>query len=377
MSDLRASRLADLWTRHLTGQELSEDESAQLTDAFASDDMFRRRVLHDRQLDGAMRTMADLRERQSEMLATMDQLVRAAALSDGFVERLRPRLRQQQASSWSRRTALGLAVAAALAALFVGLKGRPSRQTASRNKPASPTVMARSVSRPPVDQQVFPAPTGRRAVLLLGSEDSQSPPSRKQIAADGKLRARLEQLGFTVDVLTTEDPEPTLMKAAGNAQVVVLSPSILTMKLSDELISAPVPLVALESSAFERLGLTGTVWKRDLGNNQGRTRELAISNPSHPLAAGLSGEAVVLTRNQLLRWGIPGEEAIVVAHYANEPEGHAALFAYERGRQMPGGPAAARRVAIFLGNDRVINSLTPDGWRLFDAAVTWSAADRR
>jgi hypothetical protein len=42
---------------------------------------------------------------------------------------------------------------------------------------------------------------------------------------------------------------------------------------------------------------------------------------------------------------------------------------------MPGGRAAARRVALFLGNGRVIRSLTPDGWRLFDAAVAWSAAD--
>jgi hypothetical protein len=376
MSDLHASRLADLWTRHLTGQELSADESAQLTDALAGDDMFRRRVLHDRQLDGALRTLAELRERQSELLTTMDQLVRAAALSDGFVERLRPRLRQERGSSWSRRTALGLAVAAALAALFVGLKGWPTRQTASR-KVSTPAVMARSIDRPPVEERIVPAATGRRAVLLLGSEESQSPLSRRQIAADGKLRTRLEQLGFTVDVLTTEDPEPVLLKAAGAAQVVVLSPSILTMKLSDELITAPVPLVALESSAFERLGLTGTVWKRDLGNNQGRGRELVITDPHHPLAAGLSGEAMVLTRNQLLRWGIPGEEAIVVAHYAGEPDSHAALFAYERGRQMPGGPAAARRVAIFLGNDRVISSLSPDGWRLFDAAVTWSAADHR
>src|SRR4051794_39899290 len=168
MSDLHASRLADLWTRHLTGQELSADESAQLTDAFSGDDMFRRRVLHDRQLDGALRTLAELRERQPEMLATMDQLVRAAALSEGFVERLRPRLRQEQASSWSRRTALGLAVAAALAALFVGIKGRPARPTAGRKAPV-PTVMARAISRPPVEHHLIPAPTGRRAVLLLGS----------------------------------------------------------------------------------------------------------------------------------------------------------------------------------------------------------------
>jgi hypothetical protein len=41
---------------------------------------------------------------------------------------------------------------------------------------------------------------------------------------------------------------------------------------------------------------------------------------------------------------------------------------------MPGGPAAARRVALFLGNLRVVSALNAQGWRLFDAAVSWSAA---
>jgi hypothetical protein len=374
VSDLRASRLADLWTRHLNGEELGEEERNQLTDAVAGDDMFRRRVLHDRQLDGALRALAELRERQPEMLDTMDQLVRAAALSDGFVERLRPRLRRERGLPWSRRTALGLATAAALAALFVGIKGRSPRPTASR-KPA-PNAMARSFSQAPAELAVAGG-SDRHAVLLLGGPESEIPVSRRQATADGKLRTRLEELGFAVDVLTAEDPEPTLLRAFSAAKVVVLSPSIATAELSDELITMPVPVVALESSAFERLGLTGTVWKRDLGNNGGRLKDLVISDPRHPLAAGLSGDALVVTRPLLMRWGVPGEEAAVIAHYPGEPENRAAIFAYDRGRQMPGGPAAARRVAIFLGNDRVITSLTPEGWRLFDAAVTWSAADAR
>ena len=68
-------------------------------------------------------------------------------------------------------------------------------------------------------------------------------------------------------------------------------------------------------------------------------------------------------------------DAIIVAHYPGGSAHHSAVFAYERGSEMLGGRAPARRVALFLGNGRVIRSLTPDGWRLFDAAVAWSAAD--
>jgi hypothetical protein len=355
---------------------MTPDESEQLIEAFNGDEMFRRRVISDRRLDGALRVIADLRAHEHDMLATMDQLVRAAALSDGFVERLRPRLQREpsQRQLWLRRAALGgLAVAAAIAAVFVGFGHRPAHQLAAR--PAAP-VMARALSRPPTDHQGVAVRDVHRAILLLGA-DSDTPRTHRESTADEQLGARLEQLGFTVDVLTAEDPEPDLMKAVERAEVVVLSPSIATAELSDQLIAAPVPLVALETSAFSRLGLTGTAWKRDVGNIGGRTREVVISNPGHPLAAGLSGESTVLTRNQTLRWGRPGEEAIVVAHYAHEPAAQTAVFAYERGSHMPVGDAPARRVGLFLGNARVITTLNAEGWKLFDAAITWSAADRR
>jgi hypothetical protein len=138
-------------------------------------------------------------------------------------------------------------------------------------------------------------------------------------------------------------------------------------------------MVALESSAFTRLGLTGPVWKRDVGPTSQRLNEVLITEPKHPLAAGLTGQLAVLAKPQGLRWGLPGEDAIIIARFpgAPNPRPQGAVFAYERGSEMPGGRAAARRVALFLGNGRVVRSLTPDGWRLFDAAVNWSAADSR
>jgi hypothetical protein len=375
MSDLGATRLADLWTRHLAGEPLAEDEATQLHEAFASDELFRQRVMQDRRLDGALRATAELRQRQPELLETMHQLVRAALHSDGFVERLRLRLASEEPprKAWARRIALGGLAAAAVAAAVVALAPRPSRPVARRA--AAPTTMGRALVRHhPVEQRMIGRDDGRRAVLLLGDSDPNQARLSRQAVADEEIRTRMESLGFSVQVLTVEDQEVPLKEALERAQVVVLSPSIMMGDLPEELVDLPVAMVALESSAFTRLGLTGPAWKRDVGPVAQRSNEVLIVEPTHPLAAGLTGQPTVLEKKQGLRWGLPGDEAIIVARFpgpAKPPQ--SAIFAYERGSEMPGGRAAARRVALFLGNGRVIRSLTPDGWKLFDAAVTWSA----
>jgi hypothetical protein len=370
--DIRASRLADLWTRHLAGDEMSAEESTQLCEAFAADEMFRRRVLQDRCLDGALRATAELQVRESELLSSMDQLVHAAAQSEGFVERLQARLAVEPAmrrAASRRAILLGTAAAAAIAAAVIALPRRAPRTVASR---PAPLVAGKAISRRPADRMIIPSGS-KRAALLMGVEDSDAPV--RESSTDEPLRVRLEQLGFAVDVVALDTDDTTLPAAVRQAQVLVLSPSLAAAELTDDLVELPVPMVALETSAFSRLGLTGPTWQRDLGNNEQRYKEIEIVAPQHPLAGGLSGLPVVLDRRTLLRWGVPGDDAIIVAHYPNGPLQKSAIFGYERGSEMPGGRAAARRVALFLGNGRVIRSLTPDGWRLFDAAVAWSAAD--
>jgi hypothetical protein len=375
MSDLRATRLADLWTRHLAGDELSAEDGAQLTEAFQHDEVFRRRVLHDLRLEGALRSLAEVRKNQPRMLRTMDQLVRAAAQSEGFVMQLRARLAAEQAPRrvWARRALVGGGVAAAAAAVvaaFVGLRREAPRPHAARH---TPSVAARAMSRTPASRMIVPpGEAHKRAVLLLGSDDPSLLQPPRASLGDEPLRARLENLGFTVDVVTVDDPDSPVLESLRRAQVAVLSPSIATAELNEDIVSMPVPMVALESSAFSRLGLTGYAWQRDVGNRDGRTSDVVIAHPEHPLAAGLSGQRAVLDRRLTLRWGAPGEEAIIIARYPHARPGQGAIFAYERGSHMPGGTAAARRVALFLGNGRVIRSLSPDGWKLFDAAVTWS-----
>jgi hypothetical protein len=377
MSDLGTTRLADLWTRHLAGEPLASEEYDRLSEAFTGDEVFRRRVLHDRRLDSALKATAELDQREPELLATMNQLLKAAAHSEDFVDQLRLRLAAEPAARRvaSRRVLMAGVAAAAVVGAFFALPRRTSRPTASRTT-TLPAAAAR-MSTPAATDRVVVPPAAKTAVLLLGGDASPAVRAPRKGSGDGLLRDHLEELGYAVQLLDADNNDPTLLRNLEHAQVVVLSPSITAGELSDELANAAVPMVALETSAFLRLGMTGGTWMRDIGGNPSRATEIVVAAPDHPLAAGLRGALTVLQSRQIVRWGSPGDDATIVARYPGAPAGQSAIFAYDRGADMPGGRAAARRVGMFLGNNRVIGALTGEGWRLFDAAVTWCAADRR
>lgn len=61
---------------------------------------------------------------------------------------------------------------------------------------------------------------------------------------------------------------------------------------------------------------------------------------------------------------------MVIAHVVNASF-KPLIVAYEAGAMMPTVVAPDRRVA-FLVETKVLESLLPAGWRLFDASVTWA-----
>lgn len=409
MSEVNSSRLADLWTRHLSGEAMAADERATLAEAFASDEVFRRRVLHDHRLEGALRAEADIQRKQPQLLAAVHEALITAVRSDRLIARLRPHLesaaedarvarhkmaeRAERRRAWTKRGVVaGLVLAAGMAAALVGTRPGTWRSEPRLGVSENDSARARAVGLPQAGAPVpaspgaainAPAVTGaestrhvasssepRLAVFVTGADDPRD--LEDQNSSDDSLRARLEQLGFTVHFLLPDGP---ITDEIRRARVVVLSPSVATPALSAELIALPVPIVALESSAFIRLGLTGAGWERDLGNVPTQQSDLVITHPGEALAAGLSGQVAVLSRRHRMRWGIPGPQGISIASYPGAPGHRSMLFAYERGVTTPGGVAPARRVAMFLGNAQIVRRLTPIGWRLFDAAVTWCADD--
>jgi hypothetical protein len=108
---------------------------------------------------------------------------------------------------------------------------------------------------------------------------------------------------------------------------------------------------------------------------------LNISDPTHPLAAGLTGSQTVVTTATAFTWGKPDMNVVRVAALTSDATRYV-IFGYDSGATMAGleAPAPApprrleapaRRVALFL-TDATAFSLNASGGALFDAAVRWS-----
>lgn len=196
---------------------------------------------------------------------------------------------------------------------------------------------------------------------------------------DAAVKARLEALGFRVTAKTAQDVEST--DAAGKAVVAIssttLARDVLTVsgELTVKFRETAVPVVTWEPRLFYDLGMiAGAVHQKDWAATRGQER-IAIANPAHPLAAGLSGSVRAVSSPAQFSWGRARADALTVATLEGDPS-RAAIFAYERGAVMPGLVAPARRAGLFLF-DTTSLSLTPEGWALFDAALLWCADPRR
>jgi hypothetical protein len=107
---------------------------------------------------------------------------------------------------------------------------------------------------------------------------------------------------------------------------------------------------------------------------------LNISDPTHPLAAGLTGTQTVVTTATAFTWGKPDINPVRIAALTSDATRYV-IFGYDSGATMAGWEAPAppyrrllapaRRVALFL-TDTTAFSLNASGGALFDAAVRWS-----
>lgn len=105
-----------------------------------------------------------------------------------------------------------------------------------------------------------------------------------------------------------------------------------------------MPVVTGEGGLFSNMGMTGST-NKDLGTVSRQT-QVTISNPAHPLAAGLSGN-VTVTASGTLTWGKPGAAAATVGIVVGDPT-KTVIFGYEGGATMVGLNAPARRVGLYL-----------------------------
>jgi hypothetical protein len=181
--------------------------------------------------------------------------------------------------------------------------------------------------------------------------------------AEQAIEGRLAELGF--EVVVRDDRGVTLADAMA-AGVVILPPSTDENLLGERLRGASVGVLCMDGNTWPRLGMVAGGFGRTMGQTA-----LDVVLPGHPLAAGLMGRVTVTSQPELYWWATLPPGATQIASLSGDAA-KAAIFAFEKGAQMPGGPAPARRVAFFTNED-AFPVLSTDGRALFDAAVLWAA----
>jgi hypothetical protein len=193
---------------------------------------------------------------------------------------------------------------------------------------------------------------------------------------DGLVLAHLQSLYGAGNVTYMQGEQAAADGSAANGfDAVIISSSLASGTVRNKYEDTTAGVLNWESALMRQaageFNMTVTGGTRD-GQSQ-----ITIVDPSHPLAAGLSGTVTVFTSPQTASFGqgalgtgvhlvadglTAGDHAIAVADVGD------ALL----GDGSPESPAVApgRRVLFFL-QDANFGDLTPEGLQLFDTAVAW------
>jgi hypothetical protein len=216
---------------------------------------------------------------------------------------------------------------------------------------------------PPVEPDAgapdAPAPAGPVAYLIVADPTAMA-------ATDTKLKAVLESKGFTV-MLGDDDG---LGAQTNGANLVVLSATVASEKITNKYRDTPIPTLVLEPGVFDDMMMTGTAAMKDFGEDN--ATQVAITG-DHALAAQLKGNVTVVGASTKLGWGKPAATAVKVASLGGAAA-KTAIFGYDKAVvMMPPFMAPARRVGLFVTVTAAAN-LNPDGDKLLAAAIAWLAS---
>jgi hypothetical protein len=203
--------------------------------------------------------------------------------------------------------------------------------------------------------------TGRKALLVVDSPTSMS-------TGETIVEEALQERGMVVTVGASTGPA----SLAAGQNVVVVSDSSGAGDFVPIFGSVSVPMIVFGNSALQTLGWTASSSAKGTVSSTTNVSVVNVSTPlSSDLTAGLSFPMILSTTSTSLYWGTPGGAPIIVASVMGSPT-ELVDFAYEKGSAMATGTAPARRVALGWKTSAVQN-LTISGFKLFSAAIDWTA----
>jgi len=182
---------------------------------------------------------------------------------------------------------------------------------------------------------------------------------------DAAVRTHLEATGYTVYLI--DEGAASSADAEGKAAVLISS-SVSSSQVNTKFTDVAVPLLSWEAYLYDDLQMTGPGFYSGYGTTND-PKDITITNVTHPLAAGLSGNVRLSDNTSGLAWGIPSAQALTIAQVIDNANWQV-IFAYEAGATMVGMNAPARRVGFGMRNETA-TQMTIEGWALFDAAMCW------
>ncbi len=216
---------------------------------------------------------------------------------------------------------------------------------------------------------------GRDALLVLAPWVSDSNERGRRQADEDAATVLLERLDFAVTPVLAAALRPA--DVLGRDVIVVL-PGV---EAAPALGSATSPVVVMSPSLLDDLGMTDSLptpspqGPIEPFGTQPNVADIRISNPTHPLAAGLSSATFYTVYRWYgdMLWGRPPASAVTVARISYD-DGYPTrytVFGYDTGSTLANGAVTSARRVAYFGRPSLLNTR---GESLFDAAITWAAA---
>ena len=187
-------------------------------------------------------------------------------------------------------------------------------------------------------------------------------------SGDQAIYNRLITLGHTVTIKGS-NANPASTSDATGQDFVLISSTINSGDINTMFRDVPIPVIVCEPWLLDDMKMV-----YNDGNQQGGwtgQTQMTIDMPSHPLAAGLSGDITVLSPSENLRFGTPNLNGDKIARLYGSTDNYG-IFCYHPGAWMEGMYAPAMRIGFFLDNNTAAY-LTNDGWTLFDNCINMCA----
>ncbi len=203
----------------------------------------------------------------------------------------------------------------------------------------------------------------RKALLVVEYQGTNA-----ILPGDLYFKNRLEWNGYSV---TVKDQDEFVLSHTTGQDVILVASSVSASTFGAKVRDVAIPVVTWEEEIFDDMrfntAASGDANNWATGDTQTHVR---MVNSSHPLAAGYTGDVKVFDNVNQMPWSQQMASGAIKIATTTFDSNKTSIFGFDKGAQMIGMVAPARRVGLFHNYYGAANS--SHAGNFFDAAVTWA-----